>query len=177
MVRHPIAGSRARFGRYRELFFIALTVLLAASIVLFLANKDKYHIPSTITKQLNFPILFLNKPSGSYQLEQSSIKYVNAGNDGKVFSYIVNDVSNPITITEQAYPEALIYDKLTNSINPYSEVGTIYGATTLGRPKDGGGGQVAVLKYGDGTLIFMRPQADVSNGDWLGLINSLEPVK
>jgi hypothetical protein len=164
-------------NRARNLFIITLL----ASVLLLIFNikheGEVYKIPSTIKNQLNFPVLFLKNPSNGNVLEKNSIKYSLQPDGSMIFSYIVDQPDNSITISEQAYPEILIYDKLANSINPYSEVGTLYGKATLGRPKDHGGHQVAVLKYTDSTLIFAQSRNDISDPDWRQLINSLDTVK
>jgi hypothetical protein len=168
-------GKDTLVRRTRALLaIIALGILIIVSI-LFIQAKDKYKIPGNIKSQLDFPVLFLKKPTDEYTLNATSIKYATQPDGSKVFSYIVLSSNNQITFSEQAYPEVLIYDKFTNSLNPYSEVGALYGKVTLGKPKDSGGRQVAAFKYTDSTLIFAQPKNNLSDSQWQKLINSLEP--
>lgn len=152
-------------------------VLLAVVVIISTRPHQAYQVPANIKSRLGFPALFLENSARQYSVNTKSIKYAQINTDTSIFSFIIQTPNNSISITEQAYPEVLIYDKLTNSIQPYSEVGSAYGQVTLGRPKDGGGKQAAVLKYGDATLIFAKPVHDLSDADWQYLFNSLDVVK
>jgi hypothetical protein len=163
--------------RYLYALITIVIILIAGFVLLNISKSSAHQIPKAIKSQLSFPVLFLNKPVGALSLVEGSIKYSDQPGGSKVFSYIVSANGNRITISEQAYPEILIYDKLANSINPYSEVGTLYGKVSLGRPKNSGGKQAAVLKYADSTLIFAQPSKDLSDDKWQQLFNSLNSVK
>jgi hypothetical protein len=157
-------------------FIIIIVLVLLGSFIL-IHRSNQYQIPKNIKQQLDFPVLFLKNPTGNYLLDQSSVKYSTQSDGSKVFSFIIQNQGNRITFSEQAYPEVLIYDKFTNSLNPYSEVGTLYGKVTLGRPKDAAGNQVAGFKYTDSTLIFAQPKKPLSDNSWRELINSLDTVR
>jgi hypothetical protein len=169
--------GRRQSGKNLYLMTAVLVLGLAVIFILVFQHKDKYTIPANIRSQLDFPVLFLKNPTPKYALDISTIKYAAQPDSSKVFSFILLDQSNKVTISEQAYPEVLIYDKFTNSLNPYSEVGTLYGKVTLGRPKYAAGNQVAGFKYTDSTLIFARPQKPLSDDQWRTLINSLDIEK
>lgn len=174
---YPKAWRYSRFSRYRELGLLIIVVALSTSLVVSNLNKDKYHISRSVSKQLDFPVLFLRNPTPTINLDEQSVKVSKEGGDTKVFSFVVKESDGNVTITEQTFPEVLIYDKLTNSINPYSDIGTSYGKVTMGRPKNGGGKQVGVLKYQDSTLIFIQPTKSLTDDQVKTLINNLELVK
>lgn len=164
----------------RKLYIIsvlAIVVVVAALIFVRINRDEQFKIPPSIAKQLNFPVVFLKNPKDSYKVDETTIKYAGQPDGSQVFSFVVYSPTSRITISEQAYPEALIYDKLTNSLNPYSEIGTLYGNVTLGRPKDNGGKQLAAVKYTDSTLIFAKPDSDLSDNAWRILFNDLVTLK
>jgi len=166
-----------RFNHIKYLVILLVIIVALVTGLTVFVRADKYSMPSSITKRVDFPLLFLKKPSNGYLLDKNSIKYSAQPDDSNLFSFVVYNQNTSITFSEQAYPEALIYDKFTNSLNPYSEVGTIYGKVTLGKPKNSGDQQIAGFKYTDSTLIFAKPTHGLSDPDWRQLINSLEPVK
>ena len=169
--------NRVRHGIGKVVVTTVIIVVAAAVYFIFIKSSDQYKIPPTIATKLSFPVLFLKNPTTVYRLDNTSIKYTSEPDGSKVFIFVVYSQKNRITISEQAYPDVLIYDKLSNSINPYSEVGTLYGKVTLGRPKDGGGRQAAVDNYTNSTLIFAQPTSDLGDADWQQLFNNLDLVK
>lgn len=173
------SGGWVKKSRNRSvgLTVLVLLVLVAAVLIIIIKSQDKYKIPTSISNQLDFPVLFLKNPTPKFTIETSSIKYAAQPDGSKVFSFILFDGRDKITFSEQAYPEVLIYDKFTNSLNPYSEVGTLYGKATLGRPKDAGGKQVAGLKYTDSTLIFAQPEQDLTDFEWTSIFNALDTLR
>jgi hypothetical protein len=169
--------GRRKSGKTLYLMTAVLVLGIAVVFILVFQHRDKYTIPADIRSRLDFPVLFLKNPTPKYTLDISTIKYAAQPDGSKVFSFVLLDQNNKVTISEQAYPEVLIYDKFTNSLNPYSEVGTLYGKVTLGRPKDAAGHQVAGFKYTDSTLIFAQPQQPLSDNQWRTLINALDAEK
>jgi hypothetical protein len=168
-------NKKKKVLNYGAICIVVLVVMVVAVIVM--RQQDQFKISSKMAKQINFPIVFLKNPKNNYRVDKTSIKYSTQPDGSQVFSYVVYSPSNRVTISEQAYPDALVYDNLTNSLNPYSEVGTLYGNVTLGRPKDNGGKQLAAVKYTDSTLIFAKPDNDLSDNAWRSLFNDLETLK
>jgi len=176
---YTLGEKHKLIAKYYRPFAVMLVIglIVIVGIVIATKTKDQYKIPKAVKDQLSFPVLFLANPAPPYKLDTPSIKYSSQPDGSKVFSFATYSSNNRVTFSEQAYPEALVYDKFTNSLNPYSEVGTSYGQVTLGMPKDAAGRQVAGFKYGDATLIFAQPTRNISDADWRNAINSLSVVE
>ncbi len=128
-------------------------------------------IPSNIAKQLTFSAILPAK-SGSLiatKIDPSTYKYDPAN---KLLSFVVTTPSYTMVVSEQNYPDVLIYDKLTNGMNPYDEIATKLGKVTLAHPKSLNGGQAAVVNP-SGLLVFAKPSRDLTNDEWTRFFNSL----
>lgn len=160
--------------RFVPLILLVIVVAVVVEFVRLRQSSKQSILPASVKQQLAMPALVPTEQFKSYVLNQDSIKY---DNSQKLLSYTLTSSDNSVVITEQPYPDILIYDKLKNGIGEYKDIDTQAGKVTLGRPKDGGGAQVGVLNYHDQTLIFAKPQKDLSDDDWLQLFNTLEQVK
>lgn len=84
-------------------------------------------------------------------------------------------------VSQQPTPESFIdipqvYDKVVASMNEYKKFDTDSGTVHLTRPKDLGGKQAAVMNT-KGTLMFVKPERDLSEDQWRKLFNNLEIIK
>lgn len=165
---------KQRLIRILGVFVIVIVAAAVFEIARYRQATNTASLPTTIKQKLAMPALTPVSQADNYTLNQDSIKY---DDKEKLLSYTLASSDNSITVTEQPYPDVLIYDKLTGAIGQYSQVDTTAGKVTLGRPKDGGGAQVAVLNYNNQTLIFAKPQKDLSDDQWRLVFNTLEVVK
>jgi len=164
----------------KKLLLMTSAILVGSAIavaIYFLPNRHTYKIPSDVRSKISFPVLFLQEPTPDLSLDKSSIKYSQTTDSTYTFSFAIFDKGNRVVITEQAYPDVLIYDKLVNGIKLYSETGSIYGKISLGRP-GGESSQLGVMQYAQSTLIFAQPEnKPLTDSDWTKLFNSLDPIK
>lgn len=127
-------------------------------------------LPKAISQQLDFEPRVLKADvnvkvatlMGSYKYDQST----------KVLTFIVLVGNTKVVISEQSYPDILVYGKLVNAFNIYSEIDTKTGKVSLGRPKDNGGGQAAVV-HANNLLIFGKPDKDLTDEEWKAVFNNL----
>jgi hypothetical protein len=155
---------------------LALFMLVIISGSFLLLRPRHSQLPSTIGKKIDFQVIYpIQSKDEVYKLDASSVKLAPIDKNSNVLSFRMFSNANSIVVTEQAYPEVLNYDQLVNSIEPYAEVGTSAGKVSLGRPKSSGGHQVAVLKYNETTLIFAKPDHDMTELEWRNFLNQLKP--
>jgi hypothetical protein len=89
--------------------------------------------------------------------------------------------SNKLYITEQNTPDPFndipqYYPTLLGKLNEYSEIQTSIGTVALTHPTELKGGQSAVSNT-HGTLMFVRPQNNLSDSQWKNFFNSIDVIK
>jgi len=99
----------------------------------------------------------------------------------KLLSFTVAAYGVKTVVSEQPTPESFIdipqvYDKVVTNMNEYSKFDSDSGTVHLTRPKDLKGKQAAVMNA-KGTLMFVKPDRDLSDEQWRKLFNGLEVVK
>lgn len=136
---------------------------LLAILVLLIGPKPP--IPSEIRRQLtSSPLL----PSGrDIEVDPGSAKY---DFKLKLLTINVNAFGHTIVLSEQATPDTLtdipeFYEKLTLGMGEYKRFDAPVGTIHLTHPKDLGGKQAAVLNSG-GTLLFAKPDRDLTEEEW-----------
>lgn len=109
---------------------------------------------------------------------RESMKY-----DGslKLLTYTVSAYGVKTVVSEQPTPENFIdipqvYDKVVEGMNEYSKFDTDSGTVHLTRPKELNGKQTAVMNA-KGTLMFVKPEKDLSDDQWRKFFGSLEVIK
>ena len=106
-------------------------------------------------------------------LDTKSVKYEK---ESAVLSIVLTFKNNPITLTEQAYPDALIYEKLIGPLKQYDEVQTKIGKAALTRPDATGGSQLGVINANNQTLMFAKTTKDLSGAEWQQFFNQFYPI-
>ena len=86
-----------------------------------------------------------------------------------------------VFVSEQSTPESFVdipqaYDKLVNAMNEYQKFDTDVGTVHLTHPKELAGKQAGVMNA-KGTLMFLKPDSDLSDDQWRKLFSSLEVIK
>ncbi len=145
-------------------------MLLGLGLVWQLWLKPKPMLPADIRQQLNF-VTYLPKTGNLVKLDKSTIKY---DKQSAVLSMVATYQNNQVTITEQAYPDVLIYDRLIGTLKQYDEVQTKTGKVALTRPDAAGGSQVAVVSADNKTLVFVKTSKDLTKDEWLQFFNTLD---
>lgn len=166
--------TRKRTG---QVFIGILLLLIFAALGFWLWPRPstKIIIPASISRQYNFQPLIANNSTPAQVTEVSkTLKY---DSQNKVLSFVTVVDNKHVTISEQAYPEVLVYDKLVNGFNVYSTLDLKVGKVYLGHPGSApGGGQAAVTRT-DSLLIFGKPDQDLTDDQWRTVFNNLVAVQ
>jgi hypothetical protein len=141
-------------------------------------QKSKIIIPYAVKKQVSFVIYWPSK-SAPVKNDKTTIKF---DPTTKLLSYIAQTNDDiKLTISEQATPESFVdipaaYDKFIENLLQYSAFESPDGKVFLTHPKELKGGQTAVMNT-KGTLLFMKPEKDVSDDTWRKIFNNLDIIK
>jgi hypothetical protein len=166
--------------KQRLLILIIAVVLVALAGVggwyLWLASQP---IPRSILKRAEMGVWYPNDRTTGYKIERNSVKYNDTGSD-KLVTFVAQGVGNALTFTEQPTPESFIdvpqvYDKLTEKLHEYAKVESVNGTASLTRPDELKGRQTLVMKA-RGTLMFVKPDKNLSTDEWRKVLNNLEFV-
>ena len=148
-----------------------MVVGVVAIVVILLAPKSP--VLPAITKQLTSTLLL---PKGrGIQIDRGSVEY---DNSKKMLIYNVAYADTKIVISQQPTPESFtdipqVYNKLTDSMNNYLSFDVNMGTVHLTRPKELQGKQVAVFNA-KGTLLFAKPDKNLSDDEWKRFFNQLQ---
>ncbi len=136
-------------------------------------------LPKEVAKKVTFPVLVaLSDREAEFRLDPDTIEYVAAD---RMLIYTARMAGNKIVVTQQALPDAFVdipnyYNKFLDVLHQYREVQTNVGVVTLTHPKELKGGQSAVKKTPT-TLMFVRPDKELSDGEWRRFFDSLREAK
>ena len=135
----------------------------------------KIVIPASISRQYNFQPLITNSSTPAQVSEVSkTLKY---DKQNKVLSFVTVVDNKHVTISEQAYPEVLVYDTLVNGFNVYSTLNLKGGEEVyLGHPGNAPSGDQAAVTRTDSLLIFGKPDQNLSNDQWRTVFDNLVAV-
>ena len=157
---------------------IILGICLIGIVIGVMVMWHQYHhnqIPNSISKQLDFLVLYPNSPERKITAEVGSYKY---DKSSKLLTFIVIDSGLNITISEQSTPQAFVdipqsYTTLINSMNNYTSFDSLQGHVDLTMPKEFNGQQAAVMNT-KGTLMFARPtNGKLTSDQWKSFFNSI----
>jgi hypothetical protein len=100
-------------------------------------------------------------------VDRKTVKY-DSGLKLLSFTASVGGIST--VFSEQPTPDSFndapqIYDKVLERMNDYSKFDVVAGTVHLTRPSDLGGKQAAVMNT-KGTLLFAKPDRDLSTDQW-----------
>ncbi|HSX36522.1 MAG TPA: hypothetical protein VLG13_00135 [Patescibacteria group bacterium] len=127
-------------------------------------------LPVSIKSQLSFRAYV---PTGDFTIVPSTTKY---DSRQALLSLQINKLGKLFTVlTEQPYPDTLIYDKLIGTMLAERQVGNSLGEATVTHPKSAPGKEVVVVQA-DKTLLFASSDVRLKDADWRALLNSLQPV-
>ena len=148
---------------------VAVGVVVMIAILL----APKSPVLPAVTKQLTSTLL-LPKGQG-IQINRSSVIY---DSSKKLLSYNVAYADTKIVMSQQPTPESFtdipqVYNKLTDSMNNYLSFDVNMGTVHLTLPKELQGKQVAVFNS-KGTLLFAKPDKNLSNDEWKRFFNQLQ---
>ena len=91
----------------------------------------------------------------------------------RVITYHTEMTSMKFVVTEQPYPDTLIYEKLLTSLNPADNLTIKSGTVTFIKPKDVSSGQTVVGHLGD-LLMFVHTDSNPTTEQWQSLFAMME---
>jgi hypothetical protein len=155
---------------------IALAVIAGSLSLIFFHRHQppaKVQIPDNISRQYDFtPLIVKETQPSQVAAESKTFKY---DKQDKVLSFVIDVQNKQVTVTEQAYPDALIFDKVISSFNVYNSFDSKTGKVYLGHPSPSaapGASQAAVTRT-DSLLIFAKPDQSLTDEQWQQLFGSL----
>jgi hypothetical protein len=158
--------------KLRPIAIVSFAVLVLLWFILYLLKPV---IPSDIRHKASFPIFFPAR-SSSLEVDKTTISYDDS-NHG--LAYTITLHGKRIVMSEQATPDTFadgpVYAYLLQKSGEYDSVSTNIGKVSLTRPKELNGGQAAIVNP-PGTLIFGRPDKDLSKEEWKEVFGSLEKI-
>ena len=92
---------------------------------------------------------------------------------GRVINYHTGTENLTYIVTEQPYPDTLIYDKLLTSLNPGDSLTIKQGTINFVKPKDVQSGETVVGHLGD-LLMFVHTESSPSTSQWQALFAMME---
>lgn len=157
---------------------ILATVIVVAGIVFVFTVVLQPVVPPGIKKQLSIAVLY--PKDSAFAIDHSSWKYDKSLG---LLTYLVRDKDNnaKITVSEQSSPPQFsevpgTLDALTSKLNTYADFDSINGHAYLTHPKELKGGQSALMNA-KGTLMFAKPDKNLSDSDWRKFFNAIDIVR
>jgi hypothetical protein len=159
--------------------FIGIAAILGAVWLILYIGILNQPIPRKVLSQAGFGAWYPQGGSLGITVNRDSVKVSTSGAD-KLITFIALSKTNSLSFTEQAVPDSFndvpqVYDKLIEKLRGYSSVDSVNGTVDLTRPEELKGAQTAVMKA-KGTLVFIKPDKDLSVDDWRRLLNNLNFV-
>lgn len=157
------------------LIMIGVTAIgLLVIIVMLLGPKPP--VPAEIQRAVTSTIMV--PKARDVVVARESMKY---DSKLKLLTYSAMAYGVKTVVSQQPTPESFIdipqvYDKVVANMNEYKKFDTDSGTVYLTRPTDLGGKQAAVMNT-KGTLMFVKPERDLSEDQWRILFNNLEIIK
>jgi len=154
--------------------FAIAVILMMAMVGWFMVGRRPYTpFSPAIAKKISFIVYY---PDKSWQSSDAQATYAN----GTIFFAAAKDDVN-LSLNEQATPQIFndvpqYYPTLLTRLKEYTNFGTANGIAYLTRPAELKGGQMAVLNN-NGTLVFVRPNHDLTSDQWRRFFNTLQVVK
>ena len=153
-----------------------LTLSVVVSTIVYFQSKNTL-IPSDILSKINFLIYYPNDEN-SWTTDTSRTSF---DSEAGVLSLYPIYSNNTIVLTQQSSPEVFKdvpeqYQRLLDTLNQYSEITTSFGTVTLTKPDELNGGQSAIANL-NGTLLFAKPNRELTNQEWQIFFKSIEVVR
>lgn len=173
-----------RLGVHKSRVQLRISVIILALIIgglvalKYSINRTAGIIPPSIKQQIAFQIYVTTNGNKQWATDKQSIKYDSSQG---ILSYTASSINNNLYITEQNTPSQFsdipqYYPTLVSKLNEYSEVQTNLGTLALTHPTELKGIQTVVINS-HGTLMFIRPQNNLTDNQWALFINSLDVIK
>lgn len=168
---------------HSQLFLgVVLLIIFAAGltygIMRFVISRQQSIIPSAIQEHIAFQILAPNTSSKIWKMPKNLINYDTQ--QGTLSITTIGD-HNELVMSEQQTPQIFTnipqyFPTLLGKLNQYGQFQTSLGDVELTHPTELHGNQTAVLNS-SGTLVFVRPQYNLSVSQWTSYFNNLIVVR
>jgi hypothetical protein len=161
----------------KRLWFVVLGVTSVGAVAIVgMLLAPKPPIPTPVKRQVTSTIL-IPKISDAV-VDRQSVKY---DKSLKLLSYTAIVYGVKTVVSEQPTPDSFVdipqvYDKVVSSMGEYKTFEVDVGTVHLTRPKELNGKQAAVLNT-KGTLLFAKPEQDLSDDQWRKLFGSFDILK
>ena len=170
-----------RYTRTQLILGVLLVIAIAAggsiAVVSYLQSRKSGIIPSSIQQHIAFQV-YAPSTTSTWAIDTNSISY---NSTQGVLSLVVSSSTNTFALEEQQTPSiftnvAQYYPTLLSKLNVYGNFQTGLGTVELTKPTELHGGQTAVLNSA-GTLLFVRPKSNLTNGQWNKFFSSIVVIK
>lgn len=158
------------------LLSIAILLVMTAASVTYLFLRDDPEIPKDVLSKVNF-LIYIPDSKASWQIGTHKPSF---DEDSGTLTLEAKSGSTVVTLNEQTLPDALKdipeqYLRILATLHEYSEIKTNLGTITLTKPEELKGGQTAVGNL-NGTLLFAKPNRDLSDQEWLDFFKSMKVI-
>jgi len=159
------------------LLVVAVATGGTIAAVLYVQSRQSGVISSSIQQHIAFQI-YAPIDTSAWAINRSSIAY---NSSQGVLSLSVSSPTNTFVLEEQQTPDIFTnvsqyYPTLLSKLNVYGNFQTGLGTVELTKPTELHGEQTAVLNSA-GTLLFVRPKNNLTNGQWGTFFSSLVVTK
>ncbi|MBW4061803.1 hypothetical protein HJC99_04515 [Candidatus Saccharibacteria bacterium] len=154
---------------------VGAVLVVGLIVIMGLLLAPKNPIPGPIKKQVTSTLLM---PRGAGAVvDRQSVKYDSAQ---KLLTFNVAYAGTSIVVSQQPTPDQFVdipavYTKLIDSLVNYQSFDTSIGTVHLTQPKQLNGKQAAVLNT-MGTLMFAKPDKNLSDDQWRSLFNHMAAI-
>jgi hypothetical protein len=151
-----------------------IAVVIGLTTLGFYLFRSKPLVSESIRQQSGFAIFYPSQQN-PYKVESDQLQY---DPQAKVLHLTAQNAGQKLIITEQSAPPQFndiqsYIQKLADSLNSYSNFTNTKGTVYLTRPKELNGGQSAMF-IGQGTLMFVHPNKDLSDTEWKQFFSALQ---
>jgi hypothetical protein len=156
----------------QRLFILSLIVELIVFFVLLLTPKSP--LPNAIKNQLTSTFI---APSGTVIVNRDSASF---GGPDKLLTFKATYNNVHLTFSEQPTPQSFddlpgSYDKFTSDLGKYDGFDTELGHVDIVRVPKQNNLQAAIMNT-KGTLMFIKPDKDLSIDDWRKIFKTLKII-
>lgn len=165
-----------KFKKLLPIALLALIIVIVSSLAL-TKNSEDSPIPNEIMNKINFLVYYPNNEQ-TWTTDESKTEF---DTESGVLLLNSNDQTATIILSQQSSPEVFNdvpdqYQRMLNTLNQYAEISTSFGTITLTKPAELKGGQSAVGNL-NGTLLFAKPDRDLSMQEWENFFKSMEVIR
>ena len=155
---------------------VVIVAVLGLVVIVAMLLGPKPPVPAEVKRAVTSTILI--PKTRNVVVSRESMSY---NSQIKLLTYQAIVYGTKTVVSEQPTPESFIdipqvYDKLVASMNEYSKFDSTSGTVHLTRPSNLKGKQTALMNA-KGTLMFVKPESDLTEDQWRKFFNGIDVVK